>query len=309
MCPPQGAAPQLGAQPAPLRRCTTTSTSPNPRRSGTTTRAAPRSSGDADAMMDLDAGRRPQGDRARRARRRRRDRWRYQRYIKDYLRTIAAIDDDVGRTARLARRERARDNTIVVYTSDQGFFLGDHGWFDKRMMYEESLAMPFLLRYPAMVGPGRRRRRSPSTSTSRRRSSSSPASTSPTSAGHESSRRCCAARRPTTGGSRCTTATGCTATGSTTCPPTTACGPHPQADRLLQRPARTARRPRTGDPPEWELYDLVADPAETHNVLDDPANRAVAAELHAELRRLQTRFGDAPHPEAEQTLLALFGVD
>ena len=63
-------------------------------------------------------------------------RWRYQRYIKDYLRVVASIDDNVGRLLDYLDNAGLADNTIVVYTSDQGFFLGDHGWFDKRLMYE-----------------------------------------------------------------------------------------------------------------------------------------------------------------------------
>ena len=81
-------------------------------------------------------------------------RWRYQRYLKDYLRTIVAIDENVGRLLDFLDAEGLAEDTIVVYTSDQGFFLGDHGWFDKRLMYEESLRMPFLVRYPRRVAPG-----------------------------------------------------------------------------------------------------------------------------------------------------------
>lgn len=80
--------------------------------------------------------------------------WRYQRYIKDYLRCIASVDDNVGRILDYLEREGIADETIVVYTSDQGFFLGDHGWFDKRFMYEESLRMPFVIRYPQGIKPG-----------------------------------------------------------------------------------------------------------------------------------------------------------
>ncbi len=80
--------------------------------------------------------------------------WKYQRYIKDYLRCIAAIDDNVGRVLDYLDHEGLTDNTIVVYTSDQGFFLGDHGWYDKRFMYEESLRMPFLIRYPKEIAAG-----------------------------------------------------------------------------------------------------------------------------------------------------------
>ena len=79
--------------------------------------------------------------------------WAYQRYIKDYLRVVASIDDNIGRLLDYLDSEGLTENTLVIYTSDQGFFLGDHGWYDKRFMYEESLRMPFLLRYPKEVEP------------------------------------------------------------------------------------------------------------------------------------------------------------
>jgi arylsulfatase A-like enzyme len=81
-------------------------------------------------------------------------RWNYQKYIKDYLRCVASIDDNVGRMLDYLEEEGLAENTIVVYTSDQGFFLGDHGWYDKRFMYEESLRMPFIIRYPKEINPG-----------------------------------------------------------------------------------------------------------------------------------------------------------
>jgi arylsulfatase A-like enzyme len=80
--------------------------------------------------------------------------WAYQRYIKEYLRVVASIDDNVGRLLDTLRDEGLEENTLVIYTSDQGFFLGDHGWYDKRFMYEESLRMPFILRYPREVAAG-----------------------------------------------------------------------------------------------------------------------------------------------------------
>jgi len=73
--------------------------------------------------------------------------WKYQRYIKDYLRCIASVDVSVGRVLELLDREGLADNTLVIYASDQGFFLGEHGWFDKRFMYEPSLRFPLLIRY------------------------------------------------------------------------------------------------------------------------------------------------------------------
>jgi arylsulfatase A-like enzyme len=81
-------------------------------------------------------------------------RWKYQRYIKDYLRCVAAIDDNVGRMLDFLDAEGLNESTVVIYTSDQGFFLGDHGWYDKRFMYEESLRMPLLVRYPPEIAPG-----------------------------------------------------------------------------------------------------------------------------------------------------------
>ena len=74
--------------------------------------------------------------------------WAYQRYIKDYLRTIASVDENVGRLLDYLDEKGLAENTIVIYTSDHGFFLGEHGWYDKRFMYEESLRVPFIARYP-----------------------------------------------------------------------------------------------------------------------------------------------------------------
>ncbi len=86
-------------------------------------------------------------------------RFRYQRYMKRYLRTVQAIDDGVGRLLDRLDETGLADNTLVVYTSDQGFFLGEHGWFDKRFMYEESLQMPFLVRHPRSIAAGSTSRR------------------------------------------------------------------------------------------------------------------------------------------------------
>nr|WP_309099004.1 sulfatase [Fredinandcohnia onubensis] len=80
--------------------------------------------------------------------------WYYQRYIKDYLRCVASVDDNVGRILDYLDETGLTEDTIIVYTSDQGFFLGDHGWYDKRFMYEESLRMPFIIRYPRAIKAG-----------------------------------------------------------------------------------------------------------------------------------------------------------
>jgi arylsulfatase A-like enzyme len=82
------------------------------------------------------------------------DRWKYQRYMQDYLACIQSVDDNVGRLLDWLDAYQLGDNTIVIYTSDQGFFLGDHGLYDKRFFYEESPRMPFLVRWPGVAKPG-----------------------------------------------------------------------------------------------------------------------------------------------------------
>ncbi|WP_297805634.1 sulfatase [uncultured Polaribacter sp.] len=79
--------------------------------------------------------------------------WKYQKYIKDYLATIRSVDDNIGRVLEYLKVNGLEENTIVIYASDQGFFLGEHGFFDKRFMYEEALHMPFIIRYPGKIKP------------------------------------------------------------------------------------------------------------------------------------------------------------
>lgn len=76
------------------------------------------------------------------------DNWKYQQYMRDYLRVITSVDRNVGRVLDYLEAEGLSDNTLVVYTSDQGFYMGEHGWFDKRWMYEESFRTPLLVRLP-----------------------------------------------------------------------------------------------------------------------------------------------------------------
>ena len=83
-------------------------------------------------------------------------RWKYERYIKNYLSTVRAVDESVGRMLDYLDQHNLAGNTIVIYSSDQGFFLGEHGWYDKRWMFEESFRMPFLARWPGHIRPGSR---------------------------------------------------------------------------------------------------------------------------------------------------------
>lgn len=82
--------------------------------------------------------------------------WKYQTYVKDYLRCVHGVDKAVGAMLDYLESEGIAENTIVVFTSDQGFYLGEHGWFDKRFMYEESFKMPLLIKYPKVIAPGTR---------------------------------------------------------------------------------------------------------------------------------------------------------
>ena len=81
-------------------------------------------------------------------------RWKYQRYIKNYLRCIDSVDENVGRILDYLDKNNLAENTIVIYSSDQGFYLGEHGWYDKRWMFEESLKMPFVIRWPGKIKAG-----------------------------------------------------------------------------------------------------------------------------------------------------------
>lgn len=83
-------------------------------------------------------------------------RWKYQRYMKDYLRCVKSVDMNLGRVLRYLDESGLAKNTIVIYSSDQGWYLGEHGWFDKRWMYEESLRMPLLIRWPGATKAGSR---------------------------------------------------------------------------------------------------------------------------------------------------------
>ena len=80
--------------------------------------------------------------------------WKYQRYMQDYLGSISSVDDNIGRLLDYLDESGLAENTIVIYTSDQGFYLGEHGWFDKRFIYDESFKTPLLVRWPNVVKPG-----------------------------------------------------------------------------------------------------------------------------------------------------------
>jgi arylsulfatase A-like enzyme len=223
--------------------------------------------------------------------------WKYQRYMEDYLACVASVDDNVGRLVGWLRDRGDLDDTIVIYGSDQGFFLGDHGWFDKRFMYEESIRMPFLLAYARAVPAGQAHRGIVTN-----------VDVAPTlleAAG--------VARHPRMQGlSFWPDLTGNRA-------------PEPAHDGLYYRywmhddsshhvgahygfrterytliyfyndglglPGCSSQR----YPTEWELYNLAEDPEELRNVAADPAYADVRADLERRMWRAQEAVGDRPH--------------
>jgi arylsulfatase A-like enzyme len=222
-------------------------------------------------------------------------RWAYQLYIKDYLRCVQSVDDNVGRVLDCLREEGIEQDTVVIYTSDQGFFLGDHGWFDKRFMYEESLRMPFLIRYPREIRPGTVNRdivlnldfaplfldyaglRTPAWMQGR--------SFRPNAAGRTPAnwRRSMYYRYwMHLDGDHEVTAH---------------YGVRTLTHKLVYyygKPLGATGSRQEETPPEWELFDLQKDPREMHNVAGDPRYAGTLASLKKELARLQQLYGDTP---------------
>ena len=234
--------------------------------------------------------------------------WAYQRYIKDYLRVVQSVDDNVGRVLDYLDEAGLAEDTIVIYTSDQGFFLGDHGWYDKRFMYEESLRMPFVIRYPREIDPG--------TVNGDIVINADFAPLFLDYAGVEVPDDMQGRSfRPLLSGST---------------PPdwregmyyrywmnkahhnvAAHYGIRTQRYKLIyyyydgcDQPGTQDRyfagaaeiQPCEGLTPEWELFDLEKDPHEMHNVVSDPAYAGVVRELKDQLHRLQAEVGDERFP-------------
>lgn len=205
-------------------------------------------------------------------------RWKYQRYIKDYLRTIASVDDNLGRLMAYLEASDLADNTIVIYASDQGFYLGDHGWYDKRFIYEPSLRTPMIVRWPGVTDGDQ---------TTDMVSNLDWAPTMLEMAG-------VAPPEAMQGRSLVPLLHGET-------PDDWRQSVYYHyyefpAVHMVNRHygARTARYKIVHfyQLEEWELYDLEADPHELTSVYDDPAYAEVRAEMKSELRRLQAYYQD-----------------
>lgn len=208
-------------------------------------------------------------------------RWKYQRYIKDYLRCVAAVDDSVSQVLDYLDATGLSKNTLVVYSSDQGFFLGDHGWFDKRFMYEESYRMPLLMRWPGRIQPG--------TVSEALVSNLDYAETFLAAAGVDIPKDMQGASLlPLLDGS---------------VPPDWRKSLYyhyyeffsdQKAPHMVRRHygVRTARHKLIHfyNVDEWELFDLQRDPDELKSVYSDPAYAGVVRELTAEVQRLQQHY-------------------
>lgn len=111
---------------------------------------------DAEQAAEWDAYYEPRNEAFRKANLQGRDlvKWRYQRYMHDYLACVKSVDDNVGRVLKYLEAHGLLENTIVIYSADQGFYLGEHGWFDKRWIFEESVRTPLLVRWPGVTKPG-----------------------------------------------------------------------------------------------------------------------------------------------------------
>jgi arylsulfatase A-like enzyme len=207
--------------------------------------------------------------------------WKYQRYMKDYLRCVAAVDEGIGRVLDYLDRSGLAENTIVVYTSDQGFYLGEHGWFDKRFMYEESMGMPLVVRYPARIPAGRVQDALALNLDFAPTFLDYAGVEIPNGMQGRSLRPLLEGRAP--------------ADWRKAVYYRYYEWPHGWHDVRPHYGVRTTRYKLvhfTGDMDDWELYDLDKDPHELHNVYGQTGMASVQAELHEKLDALRMQLGD-----------------
>ena len=206
--------------------------------------------------------------------------WKYERYMKDYLRTIQSVDDGVGEVLDYLKENGLEENTIVVYTSDQGFYLGEHGWFDKRFMYEESFRTPILMKYPKEIKSG--------TVINDLVQNLDFAPTFLDYAGVE-------IPEAIQGESFRKLVSGEASEWRDAIYYTYYEYP---AEHKVKRHygVRTDRYKLIHfyyDIEEWELYDLEKDPSEMHNVYNDPAYASVQENMHEQLLGIRKKYGDS----------------
>lgn len=207
-------------------------------------------------------------------------RWRYQRYMQDYLACIASVDEGVGEVLDFLEANGLTENTIVVYTSDQGFYLGEHGWFDKRFMYEESLRTPLLIRYPKEIKAG--------TTANQLIQNLDFAPTFLDYAGVEipSDMQGESFRKLVSGESSVWR----DAIYYTYYE-------YPSVHMVKRHYGVRTNRYKLihfyYDIDEWELYDLEKDPSEMKNIYNDPAYAGIQQDMHVRLAELREKYGDS----------------
>lgn len=207
--------------------------------------------------------------------------WRYQRYMQDYLGTIASVDENVGRVLDYLEANGLMENTIIVYTSDQGFYLGEHGWFDKRFVYDESFKTPLLVSWPGKVIPGSK--------TDEMVQNLDFAQTFLEAAGIP-------APADMQGESLIPLLTGQNEKWTRD-----AVYYHyyeyPAVHMVKRHYAIVTKEYKLVhyyfDVDEWELIDRIKDPQEMKNVYNDPAYAEIKKDLHARLEKLREKYGDS----------------
>jgi arylsulfatase A-like enzyme len=221
--------------------------------------------------------------------------WAYQLYIKDYLRCIQSVDDNVGRMLDYLESEGLAKNTIVIYTSDQGFFLGDHGWFDKRLMYEESLRMPFLVRYPGVIRPGSVSNAMVLNIDFAETFLDYAGAAAPAEMQGRSFRAVLEGRTPGNWRTSMYYRYWMHNTADHHVPAHYGIRTHQW--KLIYYYGKPLGMKGANPPdtePDWELFDMEKDPREMHNLYQDPKYSGVVTQLKAEMAKLQKEAGDSP---------------
>jgi arylsulfatase A-like enzyme len=207
--------------------------------------------------------------------------WRYQRYMQDYLGTIRAVDENVGRVLDYLEANDLMDNTLIVYTSDQGFYLGEHGWFDKRFVYDESFKTPLLVAWPGKVAPGSKSTEMVQNLDYAQTFLDAAGISAPADMQGES-------LLPLLRGN---------AESWTRDAVYYHYYEYPAVHMVKRHYAIVTEEFKLVhyyyDTDEWELIDRVKDPQELRNVYQDPAYAPVVAELHRKLVELRKQYGDS----------------
>ena len=218
--------------------------------------------------------------------------WKYQRYMDEYLGTVAAVDESVGQVLDYLEASGLADNTIIVYTSDQGFYLGEHGWFDKRFMYEESLRTPLLIQYPGHIAAGSRVA-APVQNVDYAPTFLDYAGLAPqTSVQGRSLRQVAEGHVPTDWRK------------DIYYHYYEYPGFHSVRAHYGVRTDRYKLIRFYGDINNWEFYDLKTDPTEMHNLIADPSVRGRVALLKNKLKQLRIQYQDADGPAVDDPLSA-----